>query len=111
MSQGSLSHEPDTPDSQELVGFLVDWVVLVLSWFGPLVADQPMLIITLPLFEPLILDALQQHFTSFSTVYMHTSSPPPHDFARSVQGLRRALNSSRILYTPGYPSTLSKVSS
>ena len=35
-----------------------------------------MLIITAPFFEPLILDALQQHFTSFSTVYMHTSSPP-----------------------------------
>ena len=35
-----------------------------------------MLIITPPFFEPLIVDALQQHFTSFSTVYMHTSSPP-----------------------------------
>ena len=75
MSQRSLSYESDRPDSQESVVFLSTGSSssscgLGLSW------PTSMLVTTLPFFEPLFLDTLQHCFTSFSTVYMHTSSPP-----------------------------------
>jgi len=72
------SYEPHRADSQESV---------VSSSSGSSSSsrrsrlEQPTntLIITplpAPFFEPLILDALRQHFASYSTTYVHTSSPP-----------------------------------
>ena len=73
-AQRSLFYEPDRPDPQELVVFFSTGSSsssrgLDLSW------PTNMLIITPPFFYPFILDAPRQHFTSFSTVYMCTSSP------------------------------------
>ena len=65
MSQRSISYGPDRPLSQESLVFLS-------TGSSSSRADQdadhnP---------TSLILDALQQHFTSCSTVYMHTSGSP-----------------------------------
>ena len=72
------SYEPHRADSQESVASSSSGSS---SSSRRLRLEQPTntLIITplpAPFFEPLILDALRQHFASFSTTYVHTSSPP-----------------------------------
>ena len=64
MSQRSISYGPDRPDSQESLVFLSTGSS---SSRADHADHNP---------TSLILDALQQHFTSCSTVYMHTSGSP-----------------------------------
>ena len=101
--QRSSSYEPHRADSQ---GSIVSSSSGSSSSRLPTNFTLTITPLRTPFFKRLILDALRRHFASFSTTYVHTSSPPPLR-PRLVQGLQTGLNNSTVPYIPGYPSNLS----